>query len=472
LDYRWSINNDFRLEAYFSPSEGALVFFSSERENDVSESVCLFWPLEDVNDLPRVESYRDNLSVEESVKKLAAHYKKELLKIELRYHNDVVNAVSWAVQNVSQSRIWNFVLKQLTPTDLDEGEKNSSVYPAKVKISPDRFSLFELKRKSESELKTVIMDPEFQRNYVWNAKQKSELIESILMGIPLPVLYFFQQKDGKFQVVDGRQRLTTVFQFMNNKFPLSGLEILKNENGKIFSKLDPLMQSTIEDYQVNVYTIQPPTPEKIKFDIFDRVNRSGTSLTHQEMRNALYQGKSTRMLKELAESNEFQTAIGRSIEHKRMKDRYIILRFLSFYMHFNKINGFEKIEYKSDIDDFLAKAMERINAFTENTIDELKTVFLRSMKLSYQIMGEDVFRFTKESNGHRLPINMALFEVLAFFFSDKRLLNSNKLDVIKDTINRQKKEFFDSDFSKQVDSSTKVNARFETIIKLQKELLE
>lgn len=90
------------------------------------------------------------------------------------------------------------------------------------------------------------------------------------------------------------------------------------------------MQGIFEDYQLSFYIIQPPTPERVKYDIFDRVNRGGTRLTNQEMRNALYKGRSTVMLRELAVSSEFLKATGRGISSRRMKDQYIILRSIAF----------------------------------------------------------------------------------------------------------------------------------------------
>ena len=365
-----------------------------------------------------------------------------------------------------------FMIQNEDSIEIDEGEGTPSVYPnAKVKISRDQFTLFQLKRKADDPVrKDIILDPEFQREFVWPLKQQCELIESILMGIPLPPFYFFEQNDGKQQVVDGRQRLTSVFRFMNNEFALKDLKILSSENGKKFSELSPILQGKIEDYQTYVYMIQPPTLEKIKFDIFDRVNRSGTVLNHQEMRNALHQGKSTLLLKELAESPEFQTATGGSIKQKRMKDRYIILRSLSFYMYFHKWDGFVDYEYRSDIDDFLAKSMDVINEFDDDAIVNLKTIFLSSMKNCYSTLGADAFRFSKGENEKRLPINMALFEVLMYFFAMDSNVIEKKKDEISKRLNEQKNIFLHSDFSKQVDSSTKVKDRFEQIIELQKAL--
>lgn len=356
--------------------------------------------------------------------------------------------------------------------DVDEGVATPPSYTnSKVKISRDQFTLFQLKRKAEDPIrKDIVLDPEFQREFVWPLKQQCELIESILMGIPLPPFYFFEQNDGIQQVVDGRQRLTTVFRYMNNKFALSDLKILVSENGKKFSDLSPILQGKIEDYQTYVYMIQPPTLEKIKFDIFDRVNRSGTELNHQEMRNALHQGASTRLLKELAESEAFQTATGRSIKHKRMKDRYIILRSLAFYMYFQKWEAFAGYEYKSDIDDFLAKSMDIINSFDEILIEKLKSIFTRSMKNCFLVLGSDAFRFSNKDGEKRLPINMALFEVLMYFFSSDSFMFENNQREIAERLNSQKEKFMKSDFSKQVDSSTKVKERYEQIINLKKDL--
>jgi len=353
-----------------------------------------------------------------------------------------------------------------------EGEQQPTDYPFKeVKIERKFFSLFELKRKSQDETrKDILINPDFQRNKVWKTKQERELIESILMGIPLPNVYFFQRADGKQQVVDGRQRLTAIFRFMDNKFKLDELRILKEQNDKYFKDLEPLFQAKIEECQIEVYVIQPPTPEKIKYDIFDRVNRGGSPLNNQEMRNALLQGKSTELIKKLALSNEFEKATGGSISDKRMKGRYVIIRFLSFYM---LIKGWLKetgIEYKSDIDDFLAKTMELINGLPDEKITVLEKIFLQAMERSYKIIGEDGFRFAPQTGSNKRPINMALFEVLTFLFSDN-CIDSMPPEIVKDKIENIKKDFdLNGNFSSPTDSSTKVNNRFKDINKLLEEL--
>jgi len=350
-----------------------------------------------------------------------------------------------------------------------ENNNIENVYPAEVKISRDVFSVYELKRKYE-EKKTLILDPDFQREKVWNKRQKSELIESILMGIPLPVMYFAEDRYGNLQVIDGRQRLETFFEFMNNRFSLSQTPILDNK-GKKFSNLEPREQTRLEDYQIIVYIIKPQTPDRIKFDIFDRVNRGGTPLNKQEMRNALYQGKSTKLLKELAEYEEFKRATDYSINTKRMKDRYLILRFLAFYLYYRDklidIITNEKIVYKSDIDFFLGRTMEFINKSDENLINELKVVFKRAMKNSYEVFGKDAFRIP--SQHRKRPINMALFESLGYLMSFEDVTNYK--DKLKIEIKKlfEDKDFIDS-LENRIDSSKSVEVRFGKMIDVLKRL--
>lgn len=369
--------------------------------------------------------------------------------------------------------------------DLLEGESyNSSaevneVYPnAEVRVTRAQYSTLHIKRLVEDR-KELIIDPDFQRGNVWAKKQGAELVESILMGIPIPVMYLFEMRDGSKQVVDGRQRIAAILDFLNDKLVLKDLKILPEYNDCKFSDLDAKMQGIFEDSQMYFYIIQPPTPERVKYDIFDRVNRGGTRLTNQEMRNALYRGKSTRLISELSKSEEFLRATGHGISPKRQKDNYVVLRSLSFYLLYRKfdivlkLNG-EAIEYKSDIDDFLAKMMIFIN---EKASDELivdcREMFLRAMDNSYDIMGEDAYRFAayedESGKSRKRPINMPLFEMLVFIFSDE-CVTANKL-VTRNAINKFKETYdYQKMLMSNVDSSTNVTERFTTALKLIKQI--
>ena len=348
-------------------------------------------------------------------------------------------------------------------------EKHSSEdYPhISIKITKEQFSVFELKRRYKK--KTLKMNPDFQREAdIWKYKQKSELIESILMGIPIPIIYFFEDEQGYKQVVDGRQRLSCLFDFLNNQFKLYNLKMLKSENGNKFDDLTPQLQAKIEDYQFLAYTIQYPTPERVKFDIFDRVNRGGTQLNNQEMRNALYLGESTELLNKLAQSEYFLLATGKKVVKKRMKDKYIILRFLAFFLLQAKQLG--KIEYKSNIDEFLADVMKHINKFTGHEVNYLTIIFERSMENCFEILGEDAFRFASEDGKMRRPINMGLFETLGYLLSIDLPGKINKI-TLKEEIEDLKKEMDKSEkFTKSgsgaIDTINVVTYRFDKAEKL------
>lgn len=340
---------------------------------------------------------------------------------------------------------------------------DDAIYPLKlndIRIDKDRMSLFEIKRRYEKD--DIVLDPDFQRNQVWGRRQESELIESILMGIPLPIIYLFQTRDARIQVVDGRQRITAILKFMDNEFGLAELKIMKDIIGKKFSDLEPIQQRKIEDYQIDTYIIKPPTPERVKIDIFARVNRGGTSLNNQEMRNALYQGKSTKLIKKLSELDSFQRATDGSISSNKMKDRYIILRFLSFYLYFSK--QLKDIEYKGNIDYFLANVMDYLNKADSKIITTLENIFDKTMEFAYKNFGGDVFRFSNEDYLSKRPVNMALFECLSFLFA---LCDRQNIKIGEKELNNLKNDFDKSGkFKSGIDSTANVEYRFNEVKKL------
>lgn len=351
--------------------------------------------------------------------------------------------------------------------DLSIGNNSDGIYPnAEVRVEKAQFSISHLqtmcRRRNE-----LVLNPDFQRNEVWKSKQESELVESILMGIPIPLMYLFEDKRGKKQVVDGRQRISAILDFLEGKTKLNNLKILSQLNGCYFKDLEPLLQGKFEDYQLLFYIIQPPTPERVKYDIFDRVNRGGTSLNKQEMRNALYRGKSTDLLKSLCDSPVFLQATGNSINPQRMKDQYVVLRALSFLMLWRgafTIVG--NMVYKGDIDDFLARFMIFINEeASDELLNEYVCLFTQSMGRCFELLGENGFRFS--GNVVRRPINMPLLEALTYFFSYP--IEEQAKESVVEALGAIKKEFDHSNyFSGNIDSTTSVFYRFATMDELLK----
>lgn len=368
-------------------------------------------------------------------------------------------------------------------TILIAGEQDDSVnevYPAtNIKIDRVQFSIFELKRRFDRG--TIQLDPDFQRNYVWKSKQKSELIESVIMGIPLPLIYMAETMEGNLVIVDGRQRLTTFFAYLDNVFPISGLRILPELNGYKFSDLEKdeklrRYAAVIEDFQLVIQIIKYPTPDRVRFDIFDRVNRGGTPLNNQEMRNALYQGNSTRLLTRLAERDEFKRATGYSISSTHMKDRYIILRAITFSMwrrqQLKKKDG-GAVKYRSDMEEFLGYSMEQLNRMTKEETEELSELFCHVMNSAYEMLGENVFRIPTD-NERRRPVSMTLFESLYFFLLlltlddkvyDEEQVSGAVAEMMEDSV------FLDA-LTYNVDSAARVEERFMFVEKKYREMAD
>lgn len=362
-------------------------------------------------------------------------------------------------------------------TDIESNTE--TIYPARnIKIDRVQFSIFELKRRYDKGL--ICLDPDFQRNEVWSTRQKSELIESVVMGIPLPLIYLAETMEGKLVIVDGRQRLTTFFRYLDNEFSINGLKIMTELNACKFRDLEndakkSKYSTEIEDFQLVIQIIKYPTPDRVRFDIFDRVNRGGTPLNNQEMRNALYQGPATRLLNELAASDAFKDATGHSVSPLHMKDKYIILRALSFYLWkkdiLKKRNG-EKAVYRSDIEEFLGYSMEYLNWVDDDSREKLKSLFFKVMKRCYDTLGENAFRIPTDS-GRRRPVSMTLFESLFYFVTlieekqrevpegaERKALD----DMLEDAV------FLDA-LTYNVDSAVHVQNRFDTVEQKCKEIM-
>lgn len=354
------------------------------------------------------------------------------------------------------------------PYTMDSTDNVEEVYPdAVLNISRETASVFQMKRKWEKTPSMLDLTPPFQRDLVWNSKQKCELIESIIMGIPLPAFYVKENKEGVYIVVDGKQRLQTLFEFINGEFKLDRLTILKDHNGLSFSQLPPVEQNKIEDYSLNINVIKAPTSDRVTFDLFDRVNRGGTKLNNQEMRNALYQGTSTKLINDLAGYDCFKKAVG-DISPKHMKDRYLVLRFLAFYLWYNHksmdIDTMLPLEYKSNIEDFLGKTMSFLNTkSTDDTIIScLIEVFNKTMAYAAAyVVPLGGFRLPSLPGQNKRPVNMAFFESFSCLIA---VLENPNREVIEHAYNTlMNNDAYRKSLTYSIDSRNQIRIRYECI---------
>lgn len=302
-----------------------------------------------------------------------------------------------------------------------------------VFVRKEQRTVSEIVKRIKNE--RIILNPDFQRDFIWSLKKQSRLIESCLMRIPLPVFYVAEAKDGRIIVVDGLQRLTTFNNYLNNRFPLSKLGDGKENNerespyiGKRFRDLSTTLQERLEDTQLTLYILDAKAPDRAKLDIFERVN-SGEPLARQQMRNCLFNGPATEWLRKSAKHDEFLKATGRSIDTKSMRDREVINRFCAF-----QLLGVE--QYKSDMDDFLARALEKMNSLNKQELEELFEVFVHSMKVNSLLFDRHAFRKSlvdgiRNKWADRTVLNIALFDVCSVLLAhlEESLINKHSVEL-------------------------------------------
>jgi hypothetical protein len=281
--------------------------------------------------------------------------------------------------------------------------------PSLIRVDPKQYSLRQIDDMINDE--ELDLDPDFQRHRVWGPRQKSHLVESVLLRIPLPAFYFSADEEGRMQVVDGLQRLSTIHDFLNDRFALAELEYLGKElAGKRFSEIKQTVWGRrIHGTQIYANVIDPQTPAKVKFDIFKRINTLGEPLSFQEIRHCMSQGTSREFLKTLANSEAFLKATDSSFkEHKRMADREAVLRFCAFRM-LERIEDYAKYE---SMDLFLTEATDKIDrVLTDADRAQLAADLARAMENATQLFGNFAFRkWPAGEDDRKNPINKPLLE--------------------------------------------------------------
>ena len=345
-----------------------------------------------------------------------------------------------------------------------EDEGKGGLYPhdptkADIDIREVSLSVFELVRRYDDG--RLIVNPEFQRSsLVWKQDQRSQFIESIILNFPLPPFYVNENREGKYSIVDGLQRTTALHDFVHNKFSLKGLEALKYLNDKTFDGLKEMSgayQTMIEDRRLILYVLRPSVHIEVIYDLFKRINTGGTQLKRQEVRNCIFIGKSTRLLNELAESKPFKEAIGNSISSDRMRDKEVVLRYLSFQLF-----DYDK-DYEGDISPFVEKAMQEMNKMSDEEIEKLKANFYRVMQFTYEFFGDRNFRIPLKGKTTGGRISIAALESIGYFFSKQsdEFLQHHKSAIVRNFEILLKNEEFLVSVQKNTNGKDRVKTRFE-----------
>jgi uncharacterized protein with ParB-like and HNH nuclease domain len=298
----------------------------------------------------------------------------------------------------------------------------------------------------------------------------SRLIESILLKLPLPIFYFDVSNPDRWIVVDGLQRLSSIKKFMvDKKLRLTNLEFLKELDNKKYDDLDRTSQRVINETQIITYQIEAQTPKEVRYSIFNRINTGGLPLNAQEIRQALnQQGQGVKFLIECTENEVFRNIV--NIPSKRMLDRELVLRFISFKLS----NIYENFPYNS-MGEFLDKAMEKLDEIIdENQFSKLKSTLFDTLEFSEEILGKG-HRFSRNiaDTTKTKSLNRSLFDVITVCFSeikDKERFKLKKDIFYEKFINLLQDER--SDFSKAIVEGTSTKKAIEDRFRIMNDLIK
>jgi len=338
--------------------------------------------------------------------------------------------------------------------------------PNDVDIRQQRFAVREIMEMiTESEIELWREDDYQRKSNAWDPKRKSRLIESLIMRIPLPIFYF-DGSNSPWKVIDGLHRLTTLYTFIKGEsFPLSDLEYLKDLEGSTFFELPFKYRRVIETFNIEAYLINPGTPDKVKLNIFKRINTGGISMSSHEIRTTYFSGKPVEFIKSLVLSAEFLNTTKRKISNYGLKDHEAVLRFFSFYKYWEN--------YKPSMEQFLDFSMETIYTISEIELKQIRERFRQSM-ITCNVIFDDKAFYMLNYKGEKLgsTINMALFETWSVNIA---LLDYDALEILETRKEELLIKYFalfqNVEFNKSVSSGTSSKKSVYTRFALIKELI-
>ncbi len=338
--------------------------------------------------------------------------------------------------------------------------------PRRVITQPYDYSVQDLVNKIEE--KDIDLTPDYQRNYVWDItddeqNKKSRLIESLLLNIPIPVIYFAEQVETlKYEVIDGQQRLRTFLDFLNDKFELKKLEIRTDVNGKKYSDLDQKDKDEIRKRSIRAIVILNDSDEEIKYEVFERLNLGSIQLTPQEIRNNTLRGSFNDLLKDLASDTDFRSLIKLRLksDQNNMAHEELILRFFAYHG-----SGLKRVDQLSF---FLTKYMKENRHLGVEQISELRSLFHETIKKIGKFLGSDAFSIFKgKTNTWNTTSNRLVFEAEMLAFSQ---VPESEIKVTPEQFLSKLKSLMvnDKDFQKALDKAggRKIKERVEAVITL------
>lgn len=371
-------------------------------------------------------------------------------------------------------------------TEIDDGtsdDENRKLYVDKVdKSTSDLFRMI-----VEGELN---LQPDYQRKFVWDKKTMSKFIESLLLSIPVPTIFLAENNDDTFEVIDGQQRLTTVFAFMKPKLDinepnkltedlknldalvLSGLETLKQYNDKNYIDMEDV-QRKFNNVSLPMIIIKKDSTENIKYDIFSRINSGSIKLNNQELLNVMYRGILLKTLDEVAKTKEVDDLFGnRPVLKKRFGYHEILLRAKTMACFVDEdswklkvadvkypgILGKETKKYNgrlnSAIMDYLKEYRDK-----EDESDNLRRFVQDITRKVKVVFGDIAFKRVEKDKSTSINKTIAELQMVVLSKFDYSLVELNK-EKIKESFRKFVEENDESIFVRATNNTSNVEKRY------------
>ena len=300
----------------------------------------------------------------------------------------------------------------LEPVTSEDEDYTSSPADYHITTYPADFTLEVLHQKWQA---GEIIVPDFQRSFVWKAAQSSKLIESFLVGLPVPPVFVYTERQSQnYLVIDGQQRLKSIFYFLEGHFAegsgrkrifrLSGLNEDSPFLGKTFNDLIDADQKRVKNSVLRSFVVQQLKPDDNTsiYHIFERLNTGGTLLSNQEIRNCVYRGHFVDFLLKLNDNQEWRKILGKPMPDGRKKDVEILLRFFAL----RDIAGYQK-----PMKEFLSRFMSKNRDISEDALPQNEGIFLKTCARVLESLGEKPFH-------GRSGVNVAILDAVMVAFSE------------------------------------------------------
>jgi len=330
-----------------------------------------------------------------------------------------------------------------TPTPVfDSKAVNAKYMKGEVRIITEqaRYQLPSVVGMYEDK-EAYVLNPDFQRRHRWDRDKQSRLIESFIMNVPIPPIFLYEVEYSKYEVMDGLQRMTALYDFYKDRFALTGLEEWKELNGLRYSELPDQIQKGIDRrYLSSIILLQetaksPREADRLKQLVFERINSGGVKLEDQEARNAINDGPLNKLCirlarnpffcrmwgipepteEELLEPSAFSDELLKNETFRRMDDVELVLRFFAYRQRLS--------HYQTALSLYLDEFLRQGNRYPPALLVQYENIFENTVKLLYDVLGEDAFRlYRPRKNGTWIWFDrptIVVYEPIMHAFSER-----------------------------------------------------